>query len=70
MALAPVGTAVAGPLAAAYGTATVLNVGGVIIVAITIPVLFVPEVRHLSRRQLEPVPEPAAGQASTMERPA
>jgi hypothetical protein len=34
------------------------------------PVLFVPEIRHLSRRQSEPVPEPAAGQASTMERPA
>lgn len=70
MALAPVGTVVAGPLAAAYGTATVLTVGGVIIVAITIPVLFVPEVRHLSRRLPEPVAGPAAGPASTIERPA
>jgi MFS family permease len=67
MALAPVGTAVAGPLAAAYGTTTILNVGGVIIVAITIPVLFVPEVRNLTRRLAEPVPGPAAEPASTTE---
>ena len=67
MALAPVGTAVAGPLAAAYGTTTILNVGGVIIVAITIPVLFVPEVRNLTRRLAEPVPDPAAEPASTTE---
>ena len=33
-------------------------------------VLFVPEVRQLSRRQSEPVPGPTAGQASTIERPA
>ncbi len=35
-----------------------------------IPVLFVPEVRHLSRRLPEPVAGPTAGPASTIERPA
>ena len=39
-ALAPAGTAVAGPLAAAFGTRTVLAVGGVLIVAITLPVFW------------------------------
>lgn len=59
-ALAPAGTAVAGPLAAAYGTRTVLAVGGVLIIAITVPVLLVPEVRHLRRRSAPPAGDPDA----------
>jgi hypothetical protein len=57
-ALAPAGTALAGPLAAAFGTATVLAVGGAAIIALTIPVLLVPEVRHLRRRPVQPAPSP------------
>lgn len=59
-ALAPAGTALAGPLAAAFGTATVLAVGGAGIIALTIPVLLVPEVRHLRRRPAQPAPSPAS----------
>lgn len=57
-ALAPAGTALAGPLAAAFGTAAVLTVGGVAIIALTIPVLLVPEVRHLRRHPAQPAPGP------------
>jgi MFS family permease len=50
-ALAPVGVAVAGPLAAAFGTSSVLIVGGSVIVALTLAVvLLVPEVRQMRRR--------------------
>ncbi len=49
-ALAPVGVAVAGPLAAAFGISTVLAAGGLLIVLLTLAVLLVPEVRQLRRR--------------------
>ncbi|HEX7994100.1 MAG TPA: MFS transporter, partial [Streptosporangiaceae bacterium] len=50
-ALAPVGVAVAGPLAASFGTSSVLMVGGSVIVALTLAVvLLVPEVRQMRRR--------------------
>jgi MFS family permease len=49
-ALAPVGTAVAGPLAASFGTPAVLAAGAMLIAVLTVPVLLVPEVRHLERR--------------------
>ena len=58
-ALAPAGTALAGPLAASFGTAAILTAGGVGIIALTIPVLLVPEVRHLRRRPAQPAPSPA-----------
>ena len=48
--LAPVGTVLAGPLALALGTSTVLAAGGVLIVLLTAAVLCVPEVRQLRRR--------------------
>jgi predicted MFS family arabinose efflux permease len=48
--LAPVGTAVAGPLAVALGTPVVLAAAGVLIVALTTAVLCVPEVRDLRRQ--------------------
>jgi MFS family permease len=48
-ALAPIGTAVAGPAAAAFGTPAVLAAGGVLIVLLTVAVLCVPEVRQLRR---------------------
>lgn len=54
-ALAPVGTAVAGPLLTVFGPAAVLDAGGVLIVLLTVIVLMVPEVRHLRR---QPVPGP------------
>jgi MFS family permease len=54
-ALAPVGTAVAGPLLTAFGPATVLDAGGALIIVLTVIVLMVPEVRNL-RRQTAPGP--------------
>jgi MFS family permease len=50
LALAPVGTAVAGPLAGEFGTSLVLAAGGVLIVMLTAAVLLVPEVRQLRHR--------------------
>jgi MFS family permease len=58
-ALTPVGTAIAGPLAAAFGTAAVLTAGGVLIVLLPLLVLLVPEVRHLRRRPPAPRPAPS-----------
>ena len=49
-ALAPVGVAAAGPLAAAFGTPAVLSAGGLVIIALTVAVLAVPEVRSMRRR--------------------
>jgi predicted MFS family arabinose efflux permease len=51
-ALAPVGVAIAGPLAAALGTSAVLFVGGALIVLLTAAVLLVPEVRQMRRKQV------------------
>lgn len=45
--MTPVGVAVAGPLAAAFGTSAVLLGGGAIIVLLTAAVLLVPEVRQM-----------------------
>ena len=45
------GTAVAGPLAGAFGTRAVLAAGAILIVVLTIAVLCVPEVRHLERQK-------------------
>jgi len=53
-ALAPVGVAAAGPLAAAFSTSSVLLTGGAAIVLLTFAVLLVPEVRQM-RRQLPQV---------------
>ena len=49
LALAPLGTAVAGPLADDFGTSPVLVAGGALIVVLTAAVLIVPEVRKLRR---------------------
>jgi hypothetical protein len=49
LALAPLGTAVAGPLADDFGTSGVLVVGGALIVVLTAAVLIIPEVRKLRR---------------------
>lgn len=57
-AMAPIGTAVAGPLATVFGTSAVLTIGGVAIVALTGLVLCVPEVRGL-RRQPHSLLQPA-----------
>jgi MFS family permease len=54
-ALAPVGTAVAGPAAGVFGAPAVLAAGAVLIVALTAGVLLVPEVRRL-RRQVRTSP--------------
>jgi MFS family permease len=59
-ALTPVGTAVAGPLADAFGTATVLTVSGVLIAVFPLLMLFVPEIRQLRRKPPPPAPGPAA----------
>jgi Major Facilitator Superfamily len=49
-ALAPVGTMIAGPVAGVFGTSAVLAAGGILIVALTVAVLFVPEVRNMRRQ--------------------
>lgn len=49
-ALTPVGTAIAGPLASAFGTTAVLAAGGALVVILPLLVLVVPEVRHMRRR--------------------
>jgi MFS family permease len=46
-ALAPVGTAVAGPLASALGISAILAAGGALVVLLPVLVLLVPEVRHM-----------------------
>jgi predicted MFS family arabinose efflux permease len=51
-ALSPLGTAVAGPLIDAFGAAAVLAAGGALVIAFTVPVLLVPEVRQLRRAPL------------------
>jgi MFS family permease len=53
-ALAPVGTVVAGPLAVAFGAGTILLAGGTLVVALTVAVLLVPEVRQLRRQPPAP----------------
>jgi hypothetical protein len=58
-ALAPVGVVAAGPLAAAFGTSTVLTAGGLVIVALTVAVLAVPEVRSMRRRPAGAGADPA-----------
>lgn len=53
-ALAPVGTAVAGPLAASFGTSAVLTAGAILVVLLTAAVLLVPEVRNMQRQPVSP----------------
>ena len=48
-ALTPAGTAIAGPLASAYGTQALLATGGALVVILPALVLLVPEVRHMRR---------------------
>ncbi|MGD0068112.1 MAG: MFS transporter [Streptosporangiaceae bacterium] len=50
-ALAPVGIAIAGPLAAAFGTSAVLTAGGALVILLPLLVLLLPEVRHIRRRR-------------------
>jgi MFS family permease len=49
-ALTPVGTVVAGPLAAAFGTAVVMAAGGALIAILPLLILLVPDVRRMRRR--------------------
>ena len=53
-ALAPVGTAVAGPLAASFGTSAVLTAGAILVALLTAAVLLVPEVRNMQRQPVSP----------------
>ena len=53
-ALAPVGTAVAGPLAASFGTSAVLTAGAILVVLLTAAVLLAPEVRNMQRQPVSP----------------
>jgi hypothetical protein len=57
--LSPVGTILAGPLAIAIGVTAVLAGGGGIIVASTLALLCVPEVRRLRRHAPAATPAPA-----------
>ena len=57
LALSPLGAGVAGPLAAIFGTAAVLTVGGALIVVLPVLLLLlIPEIRHLG-----PPADPQAG---------
>jgi MFS family permease len=49
--LTPAATAAAGPLAAAFGTARVLAIGGGLVAVLPLLVLLAPEVRQMRRRQ-------------------
>lgn len=49
-ALTPAATAIAGPLAGAFGISAVLTVGGALVVLLPALALLVPEVRHMRRR--------------------
>jgi MFS family permease len=69
MVLAPIGVAIAGPVAAVIGVTSALVWGGVIIVALTLVVLAVPEVRHL-RRVTARTPQSATAAADRPARPA
>lgn len=50
-ALAPVGIAIAGPLAVAFGTSAVLTAGGALVILLPLLVLLLPQVRHIRRKQ-------------------
>jgi MFS family permease len=50
-ALAPAGIAIAGPLAAAFGTSAVLTAGGALVILLPLLVLLLPEVRRFRRQQ-------------------
>ena len=61
LAISPLGAGVAGPLAAAFGTAAVLTAGGALIVALPVLLLLlIPEIRHLGGTG-----RPAAGHEPT-----
>jgi MFS family permease len=60
LALSPVGTILAGPLAIVIGITAVLAGGGGIIVAASLAILFVPEVRGLRRHTAEASTTPAS----------
>ena len=49
-ALTPVGTAIAGPLASAFGSRAVLAAGGALVVILPVLVLLVSEVRNMRRK--------------------
>jgi len=49
-ALTPVGTAIAGTLASAFGSPAVLTAGGALVVILPVLVLLVPEVRNMRRK--------------------
>jgi MFS family permease len=61
LALAPVGTVVAGPLLVAFGPGAVLDAGGVLILVVSLLVLAVPEVRRLRRAPAAAAPAPEPG---------
>ena len=48
-ALRPAGTAIAGPLASAFGTRAILTVGGALVAVLPVLVLLIPEGRHMRR---------------------
>ncbi|HEX6450147.1 MAG TPA: MFS transporter [Trebonia sp.] len=54
-ALAPIGTAIGGPLAARFGVPATLTAGGAIILILPLLILLIPEVRHVQRRSQAPV---------------
>lgn len=60
-ALSPIGTTLAGPLAIALGTTATLATAGGVILAATLCVLFVADVRHLTRRTEPAETTPAQG---------
>jgi MFS family permease len=68
-ALAPIGTAVAGPLAARFGIPATLTASGVIIIVLPLLILLIPEVRRVQRRRLPAMEEnPAPEQTGNCDR--
>lgn len=63
-ALAPVGIAIAGPLATAFGPSAVLTAGGALVILLPLLVLFLPEVRQIRRG----LPRSTAGPTATRRR--
>jgi MFS family permease len=53
-ALAPAGIAIAGPLAAAFGTSAVLTAGGALVVVLPLLVILLPEIRNIRRQPPAP----------------
>jgi hypothetical protein len=70
LAISPLGAAVAGPLAAAFGAAAVLTAGGALIVVLPLLLLLLPEIRRLGPPDHTRPAEPARARGGPPQQPA